>query len=294
MTQSKNSSKPTVIITGANGFLGSELVIYYESLQWNVIGLVRRPHSTTSPYTRYLSYDLSKEFDESIFKDADYLIHTAYMKYDKKNPQAMQVNINAANRLLAASRKHKLRKNIFISSMSSHEEAISVYGQQKLAIEELFSEKNDVSIRSGLILGKGGLYKQMADHIKKRGIVPLVDGGRQPIQIIGVHDLVLIITLLLVKDISGVITVAHPKTLTNKQFYEMIANKMHVKIRFIPVPFWLLRLVLKIADTVNVPLGVNEENLLGLKALRAVDTNKDLHKIGIALKSPEEVIKGIA
>ena len=119
------AKRPTVIITGANGFVGSYLTKHFQSKGWQVIGLVRGSQPTKASNISYAQYTLGEPFDESIFKNADYLIHTAYVKYDRKHPQAVEQNITGAKQLLAASRKFGLTKNIFMSSMSAHSEAVS-------------------------------------------------------------------------------------------------------------------------------------------------------------------------
>jgi nucleoside-diphosphate-sugar epimerase len=124
-----------VIITGANGFLGSHLVKHFADKGWQVRALVRTPkkHISTKQLS-YHAYDLTKPLNQDIFKGADYLVHAAYIKHDRHHPNASELNVAAAKRLLAASHACKFKKNVFISSMSAHEEAISMYGKHKFAI----------------------------------------------------------------------------------------------------------------------------------------------------------------
>jgi len=95
-----NKSKKTIVITGANGFLGTELVKSFKKDGWDIVALVRNASKYNTPGVKYVEYDLSKDFDESVFAGADYLVHTAYMKHDKKHPDALKINVGAAKRLL--------------------------------------------------------------------------------------------------------------------------------------------------------------------------------------------------
>jgi nucleoside-diphosphate-sugar epimerase len=276
-----DSTRPTVVITGATGFLGSALVKHFINKGWQVVALVRDPSRVNGKAVRSYQYELGDPIDDAAFAGADYLIHTAYIKYDRAHPSAMEINIRAAEQLLAMSRKHHLKTNIFMSSMSAHEDAISVYGRQKLAIESLFNTKNDVSLRSGMIIGYGGILKEMVDFMRTKGMVPLVGGGRQPLQIISIYNLSDCIEQCLLKHLSGVLTVANPTIYTYKDFYAAISRRINAKPRFIPVPFFILHTALKLAALLHVPLGISEDNLLGLKKLRASDNAADMKRIGI-------------
>jgi nucleoside-diphosphate-sugar epimerase len=287
------SAKPKIIITGANGFLGSVLVNHFCNKGWSVIGLVQRVPSSSPEHVRYVAYDMLGELDDTVFKDADYLVHTALVRYDKQHPNALQQNVAAARALLKASRKYHVKKNVFISSMSAHQDAISVYGRQKLAVEKVFNTNQDISLRSGLLLGDGGLFKQMAAHIRTKHIVPIIDGGRQPLQFIAVEELARVIEKVLASDLHGVLTIAHPQILTNKQFYHLIAKKFKATLILVPLPFTLLQFLIRTAAKLHLPIDISEENLLGLKALRAVDTRPDVEQVGIKLTPIETVIKRI-
>lgn len=282
---------PTIVITGANGFVGGTLVDYFAAKGWQVRALVR--HASThqnSAHVSYKEYDLVHGFDDAVFKGADLLVHAAYIKYDRSHPNAFDLNVQGAERLLAASRKHHLKKNVFMSSMSAHDSAISVYGKQKLAIEKLFSTNVDVSLRAGLIVGNGGLVHSIAGFIRSKRIVPLVDGGKQPLQIIGVNDLARVIERVLTGDFSGTFTVAHPEVVTNREFYAAVGRQLGVRPVFVPVPFWLILGIMRFAALLHLPLNVNEDNLWGLKMLRAVDTSADLQRLGLKVAPLETVL----
>lgn len=287
------AKRPTVVITGANGFLGSALVRHFANLGWKVTALVRNPSKQNRhPGVRYVAYDLTGKLDESVFKGADYVIHTAYIKADSRHLNAMEVNVDAAQQLLAASRKYKLKKNLFMSSMSAHEAAESVYGRQKLAIERIFNSNKDVNIRSGLIVGKGGIVSQMAAFMRSKRLVPLVGGGQQPLQITGVYDLVRVIERLLVTPrLHGTFTIATPQVYTYKEFYEAIASQLGIRIFFVPMPLSLLVAVLRLVGWLRLPLAISTDNVLGLKMLRSTDTSGDLKRIGITLDPLEIALK---
>lgn len=287
-----SSKQPTLFITGAGGFVGQQLVDYFADKGWNVVGLVRDPkkYKKTPKNVRYEQFDLTKPFDNKLFKGVDYLVHTAYIKADRNNPDAFNANLEGTKAMLTAARRNGVRKSLFMSSMSAHNQAKSVYGRQKLAIEELFNAPNDVILRSGLIVGNGGIVRQMAGFLKTKRMVPLVDGGRQPLQIISVSNLVQVIEKVLESKLHGRFVVAHPKVYEYKELYKAMGDQLGVKLLFVPVPFIALLGVMRTIAFLRLPLAVNEDNLWGLKMLRSADNAADIKKIGVKLDTLQEAL----
>lgn len=271
--------------------MGQLLVDFFAAKGWNVVGLVRDPKKYKSEKNvSYKAFDLEQPVDAKAFKGIDFLVHAAYIKQDREHPKALQHNLEGTKALLAAARKNGLKKAVFMSSMSAHEDAVSTYGRQKLAIEKLFDGPNDVVLRSGLILGNGGIVKQMAGFLKTKRMVPLVDGGRQPLQILAVHNLLQIIERMLESDLRGHFVVAHPKIYEYKELYSAMGKQLGVKLLFVPVPFFALLAAMRTIAFLRLPLAVNEDNLWGLKKLRSADNAKDMKKIGVKLDDLPEAL----
>jgi nucleoside-diphosphate-sugar epimerase len=283
----------TIAITGANGFLGSALVDHFANAGWQVKALVRKPTKTGRKNVVQVSYDLAKPLQANIFKDIDYVVHAAYIKQDREHPDAFNINVNAAKNLIAAAKKQKVKKCLFMSSMSAHDEAISAYGRQKLAIEKIFSSRGCVNIRAGLIIGNGGIVKQMVDFMRSKHLVPLVGGGKQPLQIVSITDLVAAIDKLLQSQLVGTYTVATPQIYSYKKLYQTISRQLNIKVLFIPVPFFVLLNVIRLINFLRLPLAVNPDNALGLKQLRSAKTSTDLKKIGIKLRTLDTALRDI-
>lgn len=284
----------TIIITGANGFLGSALVEHFRKQGWRVVALVRNAQKYRTKGVEYVEYDLSKPLDSSVFKGADYLVHAAYVKSDNKHPDALKTNVEGAKQLLKASRQYKLKRNVFISSMSAHSGAESTYGKQKLAVEKLFKGPDCTVIRSGLIMGNGGMVGQMSAFMKSKHVVPLMGGGLQPLQVIAIYDLVRVVEAILTSNQSGLFTIATPEVYTYKTFYKALGKHLGTPVLFVPVPFGLLMGATKLVTTLHLPLAINEDNVLGLKNLRSAKTADDLRKLNIELDNLEQILSNFS
>ena len=256
---------PTVVITGASGYIGSYLVEYFATKNWHVIGLVRDANKKSSTSNiQYVTYDMVQRLDETVFAEADYLIHLSYIKNDRKNPDALKQNTEGTTTLLRAAHKYDLKKTIFMSSMSAQPDAASSYGQQKFRIEKMFNTKRDVNVRSGLVVGNGGLFKQTVDFMRSRHIAPLIGGGNQPIQIIAIYDLARVVEKLLIGKYFGTFTIANARPFTYRSLYKTVARILDIRVLFVPVPFIIPQLVLRLIKLLHLPFPVNEDNLLGL------------------------------
>ena len=293
VTTNKSNTK-TIAITGASGFLGAVLTDYFSSNGWQVIALVRDPSKQTKiSNVSYKEYDILKPVKASTLNNVDVLVHAAYVKYDADHPDALEQNVAGVQSLLSASHKAGVKKNVFISSMSSHDEAISVYGRQKLASELLFNPKKDVVFRCGLILGNGGIVREMALFMRSKHAVPLIGGGKQPLQVVGVADLARAVDAAATKPLTGRFVVATPQVYTYKQFYTSLTKSLKVKVVFVPLPFKALQLAFRTAALLRLPLGVGEDSLNGLKMLRSMESASDLEKLGIQLDDLETVLSRI-
>jgi nucleoside-diphosphate-sugar epimerase len=269
----------TIIISGANGFIGSELTSHFNRKGFIVRALIHNPAKIPVIGVGYYTYNFGDAVEEKIFEQADCFIHCAYDKH------SLKLNIEGTRQLLALSKKYGVKKNIFISSLSSREDALSIYGKQKWACEKLFNQPNDIVLRLGMVIGNGGLFGQMKNYLQQKNRIPIISGGQQPIQTIYIRDLMEAIDRCIEKNFTGTISIASSEKLAYKEFYSLICKSLHVVPSFTSIPYGLLYFCLSVSETLGIKLPVSRENILGLKKQSYVDTTADLKKIGIELKT---------
>ncbi|HSX04854.1 MAG TPA: NAD-dependent epimerase/dehydratase family protein [Candidatus Saccharimonadales bacterium] len=272
-------ASPTIAITGASGFLGTTLVRYFADKGWHVVGLVmdpeQRPALTNIEYRRY---ELNQPLSKNALRGVDYLVHAAYSK-EGSAQDILDTNVAGARRLFEAAHAAGVQKIIFISSMSSHAAAVSAYGRQKFTVEQLLDPAKDIAIRPGLILGQGGIVQSMVGFMRRVHVVPLVGGGKQPIQVVRREEIAQAIDSCIGRRLHGVFTVASTTVYTYKQFYKTLANSIRTPVLFIPLPFPFLLAATRLIGFLHLPIGVSADSVLGLKKLISVDTKADLQKL---------------
>ena len=228
---------PTVAITGASGFVGGHLVEHFAGRGWDVVALARSPVAG-GERVRWARYDLAAPPADRLLAGVDALVHAAYVKADA-SPDAYRLNVDGTAALLRALPSRRVPRAVFLSSLSARPGATSVYARQKLDAEALFAADGDAVIRAGLVLGPGGLVGDTVALMRRVRVVPLIGGGRQPVQPVGVEDLATIVERIVTRDdLTGTFVVADPAPTTAAALYRAIARAIGLRVLFVPVPRW--------------------------------------------------------
>jgi len=285
-------SRRTVAITGANGFIGSQLVRHFGQRGWQVLALCRDPRSQSPvPGVTFREFSLPDGIRESDLDGGEALIHCAFVRHTRRCPDSDAVNTFGTKRLLQLSRERGYARFVFLSSLSAHERATSHYGRHKYELERVFDVARDLIVRPGLTLGNGGLARSMFDTIRKTRIVPLVSGGRQPVYTIGVDDLCDALHSMIERGISGSYALAANEPVTLRDLYVGLARKAGDKCLFVPLPYLPAFVALKTMERLGFELPITTENLLALRQLRTLDLAPDLQALGLHPRSFQESLR---
>lgn len=261
----------TAAITGANGFVGSALLRTFAGAGWRVIALTRR--ALDDPEAEWRRYDLEDPgVPAGLLAGVDVLVHCAYVRR-RSGVDAFAANVRASKMLFDAARAAGVKQLIFVSSLAASEDARSEYGRQKFRIEQMLDPNADAIVRAGLVLGNGGLFARMQEYLRRRSFVPLIEGGRQPVQTVDVDDLSTCVLRIAERHLTGVFTIADYPGTTYAEFYRLIAGSVRARVRFISLPFWLFDTGLRVAEALRIPLPVDRDNLLGIRAAEVRPTS---------------------
>ncbi|HTM56827.1 MAG TPA: NAD-dependent epimerase/dehydratase family protein [Candidatus Udaeobacter sp.] len=279
-------------ITGAGGFIGSHAVRRFASLGHDVHAYQRgappgRPPSMGVAVHRF---EMPDRIEPADFDGLDVLIHAAVVEYGPRHRDADDVNRRGTSRLIEIARERETRL-VFLSTLSAHDRARSHYGRNKLELERLFDPARDAVLRLGLVLGDGGLFGGMVDLIRGASLIPLPDGGRQPIQTLDLEDLLTVLERVAMRRIAGRYELATAEVHTLRELYQAVIDRLGVKRTLVPVPLGLVGFGVAILESLGIPFSINRENVLGLAALRAFDNAGDLERLGIAPRSLRQSVE---
>lgn len=112
-----------IIITGANGYLGSCLIKYFSKFNYEILGIYRKKLKLRlkKKNVKYLQFNLLKKIPVKIIKDKyDVMLHFAGPKNDRlsvtKNRKKILQSIKIDKNVINFSKKIKIKKIIFASS----------------------------------------------------------------------------------------------------------------------------------------------------------------------------------
>jgi nucleoside-diphosphate-sugar epimerase len=286
-----------VAVTGASGMLGSHLCRAFAARGWEVRALVRRPEAfaDAAPGVRVGCCDLPDRIDEALLAGAAALVHCAYATRVIDRALARRVNEDGTRLLHEASRRAGVPTFVFVSTVAAHAGAPSYYARSKHLLEGVLEPGRDLIVRPGLILAKRGqgLFQQMRTLVQRVRVVPLFDGGRQPLQTVHVDDLCEAIGRAIERGITGALNVAEPDPPTMAVFLHLLAARLGVRCLFVPLPFAPVLAGVRAAEALRVPVPLRSESLLGLKDLRSVPVAADLRRLDLRARSARESLEDV-
>ena len=275
-----NDSRLRIGVTGARGFIGSHLVARFAERGHEVHSYQRVASAPPMPGVIPHRFEMPGAIEPREFEGLDVLIHAALVEYGPAHRDADAINQQSLDRLIEITRARNIRL-VFLSSLSAHEEARSHYGRNKLALEARLDPARDTILRLGLVLGNGGLFGSMVELIRGARVIPLPDGGRQPIQTIWMGDLLTVVERVVSQEIGGRYEVATPEVYTMRELYQTVMRELGVSRPLVPVPLALVGLGVATLEALHVPFSINSENVLGLRYLRAFDNAADMRALAV-------------
>ncbi|MGB7748469.1 MAG: NAD-dependent epimerase/dehydratase family protein [Verrucomicrobiia bacterium] len=259
------TGQPVCAITGTGGFVGGCLRDYFVRHGWEILELTRRP----KPGARAAAFQLGAEISPSSLAGVAALVHCAYDFKPLRREEIHAVNVEGTRKLLSAARAAGVGKIVCLSSLSAYNGCQSLYGRAKLDIEKIALDQGVLVIRPGLVYGggSGGMFGRLVGQVRRSSVLPIFGGGSQIQFLVHNEDLAAFIEKFAAgKTPAGlpILSAAHAQPWPFKPLLLEIARGLGKKIRFIPLPWWLVWAGLKSAETCELRLNFRSDSLVSL------------------------------
>ncbi len=247
-----------IFVTGIGGFIAGHLAAHLRADGHIVFGSTSRPVRDGSE-ARIRHWKLGDSVDESLIGEAEVVVHCAH----DFTPRSLQRNVEGTLALAELARKQGVVRQFFMSSLSARPDARTEYGKAKFETESEFLRLGDIVVRPGTALGPGGLFGRIAGLVARLPAVPLLDGGRTPMTVIGIHDLCRALSSILRERAPAEFNLYYPEKITLRELLETLCRQTGRRVALVPVPSALLLPPLILARTLGIKLPLDVENLKG-------------------------------
>jgi len=150
--------------------------------------------------------------------------------------------------------------------MSAFTGTAQLYGRAKLDIEAITVERGGIAVRPGLVYGEqaGGMAAALR-KLTALPIVPVISGGAGVYTVREDEFMEVIALLAAAVDLGpGTISLAHGERSTLADLLSAFAAADGRRCRFIPVPWQPIYGMLRIGESMRLPLPFRADSLLGL------------------------------
>ena len=230
-----NSSR-SVVITGANGFVGKNVGKFLSKNGFHVIGLVRKGNEKSINFARVISSEtLSENNLVSKIKSSGALLHFVGQGRQTVDLDYEKVNVSLTKNVIKLCKKAKIKKIIYISGLGVDESTTLGYFISKYKAEqEIIHSGLDYTIfRASYIIGKDDpLSKNLHSQIKK-GRVVIPGSGNYRFQPIFIGDVAKVMLKSIMDNSfsNKILDLAGPQTVSYNTFVKEFIGEKKIEIR---------------------------------------------------------------
>lgn len=295
-------SNQHILITGASGFIGSEVcrLMKMADLTFTIIRRKNTFHSSAHTIGNALLVDWPHEIASIDFKNFTCIVHLGYVPVIQSiSDQDVEDKHISPFRLLV---QHVKLSNanchfLFISSQSALSHTESRYGQIKFAFEQVLKESSLswTIVRPGFVFGESskGLFGKIFNFIRRFPIVPLIGNSNNLIQPVYVRDIA-----------KALVAVARNPANHNRREYFLALRAIsfhkflkvvakNIKNRgfiYLPLPKAFCSTALFLLEKVLANPPFTRSNLLGLCDLRVTDSDASWAALNLTPTPFEEAL----
>ena len=276
-----------ILVTGANGFVGRNLVRRLQKDGTAVRALVRS--AAKAARLRDLGAELvdgdisNLSSLEAAMKGCAKVIHLVGIIQEAPGVTFKGVHVDGTRNLLETAKKEGVRHFIYQSALGSRPNAKSQYHRTKWEAEELVRASGlpFTILRPSLIYGPGDLFTvRLAETIKLSPVLPVIGTGQSKVQPIFIDDVNECIQKISTSDsyLNEMYEIGGPEQLTYEEVTKAIAAALGIKRPTVHMPMFFMRTMAKVAETflpkppvtMDQLIMLQEDNVCDMRDIREV------------------------
>lgn len=273
----------TVLVTGASGFVGSQIVPALIDAGHRVVALARSassgevvlerlaPHQREAVVIRQGDVTRPDTLPGAV-AGVDAVIHLVAIPRDYRGGADLRlVNTEGTRAVVAAMEAGGVRRLIHMGAMGVEDDPKLHYASSKAKAEALVqaSDLDWTILKPSLQFGPGdGFFNIVADLVRlSPGIVPVPGDGRSRFQPIHVADVARVATASLAdpSTVGQAFELGGPRYWTYREITQEVLSAMGKRRLIIPMPVPLISLVARVSELVRLPFPVATDQLRQLK-----------------------------
>ena len=289
-----------ILVTGANGFVGSHLVARLRKDGIAVRALVRNPSRAgrlTALGVEIVPGDISDTASlEAAASGCDRVIHIVGIIQEGKGFTFRSVHVDGTRNVLDAAKKAGVKQFFHQSALGTREDAKSQYHRTKWEAEKLVKAGGIpyTILRPSLIYGPGDQFTiRLADAIRFSPVLPVIGSGRSKVQPIHIDDVTACIRKAVTSDayLNGTYEIGGPEQLTYEEVSKAVAAALGVRRPTVHMPMLFMRTMARVAGAVLPKPPVTTDQLIMLQEDNVCDPENIREAFGI---EPVRFAEGLA
>ena len=240
-----------VFVTGASGFVGSELVRALAARGFGVRCFNGTGHPISGADGGEPSPDRLGDIAsiERALSGADTILHLGAAANGFDPPELTRLNHRGTVNLVEAARRQGVKRMVLLSALGANPTKSTPLAYSKWLAEETIKRSGlDFTVlRSSVIVGAGDrLLDPLIRHLRRRPVLPLPGFGRIRIQPVWVGDVVRCLMACLERrdSVGRTYAIGGPEILTYRDLVRRLAKKLGTPRLFLPFPLWGYRRVM--------------------------------------------------
>jgi predicted dehydrogenase/nucleoside-diphosphate-sugar epimerase len=272
-----------VFITGATGFIGSQVAMACRQRGVDVVGLAR-PGSFVDVLRRLGCRVVVGDMDDvdalrSGARGASAVVHLAAATSEGTLDPAVseRVNVGGMANLIAACQQEGVRRLVSVSTQSTKRDTQGAYGRTKQRADELLmgSGLDWTILKPTLVYGPGrkGIFAKLVALVQGLPCVPVIGDGQCRTQPVFVGDVAAAVVASLTRDgsIGRVYDIAGADRFTFDEFIARIQTALQQRKKTVHVPVWLALSIARLGGLIMPRPPVTQDNVLGVTQETQVD-----------------------